>query len=44
MNDRVGNNETNMYGLFWVELPITITDQGSLTTDIIHTIIIHSYK
>jgi hypothetical protein len=40
MNDRVGNNDTNMYGLFWVELPITITDQGNLTTDIIHTIII----
>ena len=40
MSDRVGNSDTNMYGLFWVELPITITDQGSLTTDIIHTIII----
>jgi hypothetical protein len=40
MNDRVGNDDILMYGLFWVELPITITDQGNLKTDIIHTIII----
>ena len=40
LNDRLGYTDTNLYGTFWVELPIRIQDAGNLTTDITHTIIV----